>query len=109
MTFSLIDGIIGGVEEGPLKPRPQLAGLLVAGFNPVAVDMLCTRIMGFDYRKIPMLKRAATRSVLPLGQFEQANIQLASNDSRWLSIFQTEDPGLKFPPSRGWLGHIELE
>ena len=107
--FSLIDGIIGGAEEGPLKPRPQPAGLLVAGFNPVVVDMVSTRIMGFDYRKIPMIQRAAARSVLPLGQIEQTNIRLASNDSRWLSIFQTEDPGLKFPPSRGWLGHIELE
>ena len=107
--FSLIDGIIGGAEEGPLKPRPHPAGLLVAGFNPVVVDMVSTRIMGFDYRKIPMIQRAAARSVLPLGQIEQTNIRLASNDSRWLSIFQTEDPGLKFPPSRGWLGHIELE
>ena len=87
--FSLIDGIIGGMEEGPLKPRPPPAGLLIAGFNPVAVDQLCTRIMGFDYKKIPMIRGAMQRECLPLGEFKPDDLMVVSNESRWSKIIES--------------------
>lgn len=106
--FSLIDGIIGGMEEGPLKPRPADAGLLVAGFNPVAVDTVCARSMGFDVARIPNIRRAAERDWLPLGQIAPADIQIISNRERWQMIFGADDPGLAFTPSAGWRGHLEI-
>jgi hypothetical protein len=107
--FALIDGIIGGMEEGPLKPRPCNGGILVAGFNPVAVDMVCTRLMGFDFRRIPKLSRAAERTWLPLGQFTPADLQITSNLARWRDIFRFDDLGLHFTPSAGWKSHIEID
>jgi len=106
--FSVIDGIIGGMEEGPLKPRPRDARVLVAGFNPVAVDMLCTRLMGFDFRRIPKIRRAAERPWMPLGQFAPEELRIVSNLARWRDIFQSDDPGLEFTPSAGWRGYIEI-
>lgn len=106
--FSVIDGIIGGMEEGPLKPRPHNSGLIVAGFNPVAVDMLCTRIMGFDIRRIPNIMRAAGRDWLPLGPFGVEDLLISSNLERWKQIFTGNDPGLRYTPSKGWYGHVEL-
>jgi uncharacterized protein (DUF362 family) len=107
--FSLIDGIIGGMEEGPLKPRPHPAGLLIAGFNPVAVDIVCTRLMGFDYQKIPKVQRAAERDWLPLGHYRPNDLIIESNTLRWREIFRSRDPGLGFTPSVGWRGHIEID
>lgn len=107
--FSVIDGIIGGMEEGPLTPRPMLAGLLVGGFNPVAVDQICTRLIGFDYRKIPQLKRAAERDWLPLGPYKLEDVQVVSNVPRWRNIVRSQDRGLEFTPPRGWRGHIEID
>ncbi len=106
--FSAIDGVIAGMEEGPLKPGAVEAGLLVAGFNPVAVDMVCVRIMGFDGQRIPLIRRAAERTWLPLGEFQADDIRISSNVDRWTRIWQTDDPGLAFTPSQGWKGHIEL-
>ena len=57
--FSVIDGIIAGGGEGPLKPTPYEAGLLVGGFNPVAVDIVCSRLMGYDFRSIPQITGAS--------------------------------------------------
>ncbi len=54
--FCVVDGIIGGERNGPLSPSPQKAGCLVAGEDPVAVDMVTTRLMGFDIRKIRYLR-----------------------------------------------------
>jgi len=107
--FAVVDGIVGGEEEGPLKPRPKEAGVLVAGFSPVAVDMVCARLMGFDYRRIPLLRRAAERDWLPLGRFSPEDLVIASNLPRWRDMFQSDDPGLAFIPSRGWTGQIEVE
>ncbi len=106
--FSMIDGIIGGMEEGPLKPRPHDSGLLVAGFNPVAVDMVCARMMGFDINRIPNIRRAAERDWLPLGQFTQEDLHIHSNVERWCNIFLSNDPGLAYTPSAGWQGYVEL-
>lgn len=50
--FCVVDGIIGGEVNGPLSPDPVRAGCLVAGENPFAVDMVTTRLMGFDFAKI---------------------------------------------------------
>lgn len=106
--FSLIDGIIGGMEEGPLKPRPRPAGLLIGGFNPVAVDQLCTRIMGFNYKKIPMILRAMQREWLPLGQFRPEDIIVESNETHWQNLVGSTEGGLMFAASAGWKDHIEL-
>lgn len=54
--FIIVDGIIVGEKEGPLEPSPKKCGLLVGGYNPVAVDLVCSRIIGFDYEKIPTFK-----------------------------------------------------
>ena len=53
--FILVDGIVAGEKEGPMTPEPRNCGVLVAGYNPVEVDVVCCSIMGFDYRKIPLL------------------------------------------------------
>src|SRR5439155_27141491 len=47
--LSVVDGIIGGEGNGPLHPTPKPCGVLLAGMHPVAVDLVCARLMGFDY------------------------------------------------------------
>ncbi|MCL4553146.1 MAG: DUF362 domain-containing protein, partial [Candidatus Marsarchaeota archaeon] len=54
--FHLVDGIVAGEAEGPLSPTPKPCGLLVGGFDPVAVDSICARLMGFDEMQIPMIR-----------------------------------------------------
>ncbi|KKL55169.1 hypothetical protein LCGC14_2258110 [marine sediment metagenome] len=48
------DGVIGGERHGPLTPDSKKCGLIIAGFNPCAVDVVCTRLMGFDCRKVKL-------------------------------------------------------
>ena len=90
------------MEEGPLKPRPCDAGILAAGFNPVAVDTACARAMGFDVKRIPNIRRAAERTWLPLGPFSTADICISSNQERWQAILQSDDPRACVYPG-GWL------
>lgn len=53
--ITIVDGIIAGEGNGPMAPDHVETGLLIAGTNPVAVDCVCAKLMGFDYQKIPMI------------------------------------------------------
>lgn len=54
----LVDGIVGGEADGPLSPRPVASNTLIAGFNAAFVDAVGATLMGFDFKKIPMISRA---------------------------------------------------
>jgi len=107
--LSIVDGVIAGEGNGPLDPTPRHAGIVLAGFNPVAVDLACARLMGFDYQKIPMLRAALADHELPLTAFDYDDITCRSNHEpydRRLADFQ--GPCLAFTPHFGWKGHVEI-
>jgi uncharacterized protein (DUF362 family) len=107
--LSVVDGIIGGEGSGPLDPRPRPAGLIVAGTNPVAVDLACARLMGFDYQNIPMLTRALAPHPLPLADFGYADVVARSNDPSYdCPLTDLLGRLLAFAPHFGWAGHVEV-
>ena len=50
--ITIIDGIIAGEKESPLSPTPKFFGTIVAGFDPVAVDTVCCKVMKINPYKI---------------------------------------------------------
>jgi uncharacterized protein (DUF362 family)/Pyruvate/2-oxoacid:ferredoxin oxidoreductase delta subunit len=59
----IMDGFIGMMGEGPAAGKPANARLLIGGFDPVAVDAVAARLMGFDPAKIPMIRLAEKAGV----------------------------------------------
>lgn len=47
-SFHLLDGIIAGEGDGPLRPESKEAGVLIGGFNPVTVDKAMATMIGYD-------------------------------------------------------------
>ncbi len=107
--FSVVDGIISGEGNGPLDPIPKPTGVILAGANPVAVDLTCARLMDFNYLKIPILYRSLEAHPLPLVFFPFGDVVAESNDpsfSHPVAAFKGQL--LSFLPHFGWKGHIEL-
>lgn len=52
-VINIVDGIVAGEGEGPLCPQPRPTGILLAGENPVHVDAVIARLMGYDGTRIP--------------------------------------------------------
>ncbi len=106
--FSLVDGIVAGEGNGPMGCDPRSVGLVVAGMEPLAVDLACVRLMGFDYRRIPVLDRALAEHALPLASFAYEEVVVRSNVSECNGPL-TDLRGLEpaFRPHFGWKGHIE--
>ncbi len=57
---TIVDGIVAGEGEGPLRPTPKSAGLLIAGENPACVDAVAAHAMGYNLSRVPMVYHALT-------------------------------------------------
>ena len=88
------------------------AGLIIGGSNPVSVDCVAAKLMGFDHHKIPSLARAFGVGSFPLADFNYDDIAISSRsiesyNGRLVSL--PADSCFHFEPHFGWKGHIELD
>ncbi len=105
-NFILVDAVIAGEKEGPMDPSPKHCGLMVAGLNPVLVDLICSTIMGFDYNKIAQFKYALKEGKQMLLQERPENIVSGAYTYQSLNdIYKAF--GEQFTPTKGWVGYIE--
>ncbi|MGB2980988.1 MAG: DUF362 domain-containing protein, partial [Candidatus Zixiibacteriota bacterium] len=70
---TLVDAIVAMEGDGPSSGDPKYAGLLLAGTDAVALDMLAARIMGFKDGEIDITVEAQRRGLGPKS-FEQIEI-----------------------------------
>lgn len=107
--LSIVDGIVGGEGNGPLDATPKPAGVILAGQNPAAVDLAAARLMGFDWRRVPMLAHALDEHAFPLAAFRYEDVRLRSSGARGVRpLAELRGPLLGFKPHFGWKGHIEI-
>lgn len=106
--LTVIDGILGGHREGPLKPEPKECGLIVGGTDPVAVDVVCTHAIGFDPDKIRMFTDSV-RLAYPLGTRKPELITVRSNLPRWERWLEPDYDHLGFVPAAGWKNYVERQ
>ena len=105
--FSLIDGIVGGQGDGPLHPTPYPSGVILAGFNPVAVDWAATSLMGFDPSLIPLCSNGAQQMRCWVPGFTVDDIEICSNLVTLKNTLIGDRPIFQFSSAPGWRGHIE--
>ena len=102
----VVDGVVAGEREGPLEPTNRHFGLLAAGDNPVALDLVVAKLVGFDSSKIPLLSKATGDSLLWDPEVKIDDIPVVLDGEKKLPL---KDLPWNFhlKPSKGWLGHIE--
>lgn len=69
----IVDGIIGQEGLGPARGTPVKMDLIIGGTNPVAVDSICSRLIGIEPERVAHLVAA---SELGLGPISTASIQI---------------------------------
>lgn len=112
-VLNVYDGIISGEGDGPMGPDDRPIGLLAGGEDGVAVDAVLAWIMGFDWRRIPVIANA-------VGELA-GGIRITDYDGRpehfdvcWVDTkgdrtlrFSDIDLNLGFEAHPGWKGRIE--
>jgi uncharacterized protein (DUF362 family) len=108
--YSVVDGLIGMEGNGPMHGTPITCGLIIAGSDPVAVDLVSATMMGFDWEKIPIIKQAYAIKEYPITTIKVTEIQIESDvpaycgDVKNLRLQKLYN----FQPHFGWEKHIEL-
>jgi len=108
--FAVVDGIVAGEGNGPIEPIPRKAGILLAGFDPVALDWASAHLMGFDPSSIPLTRQAALGwKYSPLRRSDSySEIEVdAQIDRKWQKIQIADLPSLNFLAPPGWAGVTE--
>ena len=72
--LTIIDGLTGLEDFGPVSGRAKRMNLLIGGTNPVAVDAVAMRVMGLDPASSPPVLLAYLQG---LGPIEQELIRVA--------------------------------
>lgn len=64
-VLSIVDGVVGMEGNGPRNGRPIHAGLLLAGENCFAVDVVMAEVMGFKPESLPLTALALKLGLTP--------------------------------------------
>jgi uncharacterized protein (DUF362 family) len=105
--FSLIDGIIGGDRDGPMKPRLRNAGILVAGGDLIAADAAATYLMGFEPLHLKYLAALLQpHRAFDLSMNYPADIVIHSNNPAFVPLFGcSRESTLCFEAPFSWQGN----
>ena len=52
--LTVVDAVVGMEGDGPTWGKPRFVGYIIAGANPLAVDLVMCRMMGFSPEQIPL-------------------------------------------------------
>jgi uncharacterized protein (DUF362 family) len=103
--LAIVDGIVAA-EESQYNPRPYPLNTVVIGSDPVTVDAVTARCMGFDPRLLKSVTKAAGESDFPLGPAHPSRIKVTvSNGERLSPLYRHAlTPELHV---FSWEGHLE--
>ncbi len=78
--LTIVDGLICGEGYGPIYPSPVAMNLIVASEDIVAVDAVCTAIMGIEPFEVPITRLAHTEGI-GVGDLHSIAVKGASIES----------------------------
>ena len=107
--FTVVDGIIGGDNRGPLEPDARHSGLVLAGEDFLATDLVATRLMGFDPLKVKTYEMALKDPYFDFGVKSLSDIHIVSDDPNYVGCLEDFNQAFAdYLPHPGWIGQLEV-
>jgi len=111
-VLSVMDGIVAGEGDGPLAPRDMPLGSILAATDPIALDLVALRLMGFDEQKIPKIREAMADQRLRITAVRSPEeVVVCEVDSESCAVRRRSLDEIRcdraFLAHPGWIGHIE--
>jgi uncharacterized protein DUF362 len=102
--FCIVDGIYSGEGDGPLRASTRHDGILMAGTNPVIIDLVVCILMGIVPEAIRQVHRGFAVSRYPLVDmsFDAALANLTALVAS--NVWPLPDLHYALPPA--WEGHV---
>ena len=108
--YSVIDGVIAMEGAGPMQGDPKECGVYISGEDPASVDAVATTLMGFDWKKLPVVYEAFSKHTYPISEVNPDDIRIVSELNDWSGSLEElrQKEHFDFIPYFGWKGHLEL-
>jgi uncharacterized protein (DUF362 family) len=81
----IIDGVVSG-QYNQFAPQTKATGWVAAGYDPVAVDHVASRCMGFDPARMPSIQ-PATKGTLRLGTGSPSGVRLLYHGASSFGVY----------------------
>jgi uncharacterized protein (DUF362 family) len=110
--FALVDGMVAMEGNGPLRGTPKAAGVVLAGDDPLAIDIAAATLMSFDWKRIRLLDGIAhsrPSCAYSACTGDLSDIRLLSNILAWRSLEALSENALEFHPPSGWREFVEMQ
>jgi uncharacterized protein (DUF362 family) len=102
--ITIVDGIVSGEGDGPLRPTPKPVGLLLGGENPAYIDAVIGKLMGYNIARIPTVYHAIynRKSKFWAQPLELFGVTCLMNEGVPKAIPFDELPNLQFGKPEYW-------
>ena len=105
-VLSIIDGLIAGQGDGPLKSDPRVMGVMIGAVNPAAADWISALLMGFQPEKLPIIANAFLLQEYPLVHFRPETVQCLVNGEKVPQADLLKYWSIRFIPPAGWIDQL---
>jgi uncharacterized protein (DUF362 family) len=75
-VLHVVDAVVAGQGDGPLRPQPLPLGLILAGRNAAAVDRVGAHLLGYDPERLPIVREAFGSVRWPIAAFESEDVAI---------------------------------
>jgi uncharacterized protein (DUF362 family) len=101
---TIVDGLIAGEGNGPLKCSPKPLGLLLAGENPACIDAVLAHVMGYNLARIPTVYHALIhrKSRFAVEDIQALDIEYVKGNGERSLVRMNQIPRLDFQKPRYW-------
>lgn len=104
--ISIVDAVISGQGEGPMRPIPNYSGFIAVGESTAAVDAVCFEILGIDSSKIRYLfEKRVAKGNFPVSDKIGKTIIKCNRNTYGFSEIRKSNTSIIVPPR--WEGKIE--
>ncbi|MHC4130675.1 MAG: DUF362 domain-containing protein [Planctomycetota bacterium] len=76
-ALTIVDGITAMEGVGPIRGTPRQIGYLIGSTDPIACELICTRMIGLEPEQLPMIRTAGH---LGFGCRDFEEIEIAGDD-----------------------------
>ncbi|MHA1285661.1 MAG: DUF362 domain-containing protein, partial [Promethearchaeota archaeon] len=104
--LALIDGIIGGEGEGPLRPKSVKSGILAFTDNILSSDWVAAILMGFDPYKLPLLTKTRSLRQYPVSLNDLWDEEVIYNSEKTNFTELMKIISYHYSPPHGWRGYL---
>jgi uncharacterized protein (DUF362 family) len=102
--LTIVDGIVAGEGDGPLRPKPKPTGIIVVGQNPAYIDAVLARIMGYSIPRVPLVYHALyhRKSLFCGPDLKEFSVSLITDNRETRSLKFYDLPVLQLEKPHNW-------